>query len=444
MKKEDVKVSIVVPCYNVENYVAECLDSLCTQTYQNLQIICVDDGSTDKTTDIISQYQEKDERISLIRQANQYAGRARNYGLEKADGRYVCFLDADDFFRTDMIEKMVGVAERYDTDIVLCNARFYNDVTKEISEPSHILSTRYLTHAGKVFCYRDIPERILAVGGVVPWNKLYRIDFIKEKKLAFQETRRCNDEYFVGMSMVLARKISYIDERFVTYRMNNNNSLQGYAGTEVSFDFFKALYALRQGLAREGLLEEVQKNYVNKALQGCRVALERQKDVQKFVEIYHFLKTEAFEKLGIQNLSREDIYAGSEWYEKVMKYDALGYLFYSLKEMQENKGEKFLFPYKQIGDCRRIALYGFGEVGHAFYRQLDRSTYYQIVGCFDANYKKLRADGTAVIDPEKVHEYQFDKIVVAVNEEMLYREIEKFLLAHGVEREKIVWGCRKS
>lgn len=436
------KVSVVIPCYNVEKYIAECLESVCRQTYKNLEIICVDDGSHDHTVDIITQYCKNDNRVSLIRQENQYAGVARNNGFKKASGEYVCFLDSDDFFQDNMIEEMISVAEQYDTDIVLCNARYYNNLTKEITEPSHMLNMDYLSKVGKVFSCKDIPERILSLGGAVPWNKLYKVQFIREKNLSFQETQRCNDEYFVGMSMVLADRISYVNERFISYRINNDTSLQSYAEDEVSLDFYKALFALREGLIQAGVFKAVENNYVNKALQSCRAALERQKTAKCFMRLYDFIKKEAFEQLGIASTPKEKIYAGKELYEEIKTYDSVEYLFYNLKKMQKSKGEKYLFPYEAIGNCKKIAIYAMGEVGTAFYRQLINHNYYQVVVCFDSNFERLQNQGYAIIDPKRIQEYKFDKIVVAIRDERLFDEIKQLLLGYGVEKNKIVWGCQ--
>lgn len=436
------KVSVVIPCYNVEEYIGECLDSLCRQTYPNIEIICVDDGSSDRTVDVILQYCKADNRISLLQQEHQYAGIARNNGLKKASGEYICFLDGDDFFQNNMIEKMLKIAEQYDTDIVLCNANHYDNITKEITAPLHRLKIDYLNNVDKVFSYKNIPDKILSIGGAVPWNKLYKVQFIREKNLSFQEIKRCNDEYFVGMSMVLADRISYVNERFVFYRVNNDISLQGYAENDTSFDFYKALLALHEGLIKAGVYEQVQIDYVNKALQSCKIAMERQNNVNNFMKLYSFIKEEAFEQLEITSTPKEKIYSEKEFYEEIKAYDAIEYLFHNLKKMQKSKGERYLFPYEAIGNCKKIAIYAMGEVGTAFYRQLINHNYYQVVVCFDSNFERLQAQGYAIIDPKRIQEYKFDKIVVAIKDGRLFGEIEQLLLGYGVEKNKIVWGCQ--
>ena len=101
------KVSVVIPCYNVEKYIRQCIESLLHQTLSDFEIICVDDGSTDETVNIIKEYVAEDDRVILIEQKNQYAGVARNNGLEAASGEYVIFLDSDDFFAEEIEEDFV-------------------------------------------------------------------------------------------------------------------------------------------------------------------------------------------------------------------------------------------------------------------------------------------------------------------------------------------------
>ena len=123
------KVSIIVPVYNAQKYLSQCLDSLLNQTLKETEIICVDDGSADDSVDIINQYSSKDRRVKLIRQKNSYAGVARNNGLKQAAGEYVVFVDADDFFERDMLRSMYAQAKKDNAEICLCSGRIFNEAT---------------------------------------------------------------------------------------------------------------------------------------------------------------------------------------------------------------------------------------------------------------------------------------------------------------------------
>ena len=128
MKKamnHSIDVSVILPAWNVSPYLRQCLDSIVSQTLTNIEIICVDDGSTDGTLDILREYAEKDSRILVIHQENQGAGAARNNAMRYAKGKYLSFLDSDDFFEPDMLEKSWEAAERNNADIVVFGCDFY-------------------------------------------------------------------------------------------------------------------------------------------------------------------------------------------------------------------------------------------------------------------------------------------------------------------------------
>ena len=115
----EIKVSVILPVYNVEKYIRQCLDSIVNQTLKDIQIICVDDGSTDSSPEIIEEYARKDSRVIAIHQENGGAGAARNNGLRHAAGKYLSFLDSDDFFELNMLEEAYNCAEQYGADFVV-------------------------------------------------------------------------------------------------------------------------------------------------------------------------------------------------------------------------------------------------------------------------------------------------------------------------------------
>ena len=114
-----IKVSVIIPVYNAEKYLEECLDSLLRQTFTDMEIICVDDGSTDSSAEILKRFQEKDRRIRVLFQENQYAGIARNNGMKIAQGEYLLFLDADDFFEDTLLEKIYSQGKKME-QILYC------------------------------------------------------------------------------------------------------------------------------------------------------------------------------------------------------------------------------------------------------------------------------------------------------------------------------------
>ena len=120
-------VSVIIPVYNVEKYLEECLDSVCNQTLANIEIICVNDGSTDGSVDILNAYAEKDDRIKIISQSNQGLGASRNNGLKASSGKYILFLDSDDYIDLTSLEKLVDNIVSNDSDMVLFKFQNFDD-----------------------------------------------------------------------------------------------------------------------------------------------------------------------------------------------------------------------------------------------------------------------------------------------------------------------------
>ena len=217
MESRKIEISIVMPIYNLERFLEQSMDSLLDQTFQDFEIICVDDGSKDRTPQILENYEKMDSRIQVLKQQNLYAGVARNNGMKKAQGKYIIFLDGDDFFENTFLEKLYNQAEKYQTDICICNANAFNHRENKIRKPKQYLDTRILP-SKTPFSWRDIPDVIFSITSPAPWNMLYRREFIEENNLEFQDCQRANDLRFFGMAMVKAEKIATINERLVNYR----------------------------------------------------------------------------------------------------------------------------------------------------------------------------------------------------------------------------------
>lgn len=210
------KISVVIPVYNVEKYISECLDSVINQTYKNLQIILVDDGSTDFSGKICDVYAEKDNRITVVHQKNAGAGAAKNTGLELIEGDYFSIIDSDDYIELDMYEKMVNSLEKYNADIVQCLFRnvFVNDSFDRKYKikgnyPKVLTSKRFL----KEYLY-DWKYAIFA-------NKVFKSSLLKE--IRFPVGRKIDDEFFTYKLVCNAKKVVNIDNILYNYRMRKTS-----------------------------------------------------------------------------------------------------------------------------------------------------------------------------------------------------------------------------
>lgn len=213
-------LSIIIPVYNKSEYIRECLDSVLTQTKKDIEIVCVNDGSTDDSEAIICQYKEKDERVILINQENSGAAIARNNGLKYAKGDYVQFLDADDFFEAEMAECMCNKAAETKADIVICYADKYDMQTGTFSEKAFF---RKPLVESDVFNYKNV-ENIFHVTSSCIWNKIYKKDLLISKSIQFQNLPCNNDTAFAVLTLCLAEKISFVENTFVHYRLDGNTT----------------------------------------------------------------------------------------------------------------------------------------------------------------------------------------------------------------------------
>ena len=216
-------VSVVMPVYNVQLYLAEAIDSLLAQSMSDFELICVDDGSSDRTGEILETYSAKDSRIHVLRQDRRGAGAARNLGFREARGTYTIFLDSDDLFAPELLEHSIAQAEKTGADITAFQfKRLYQDGHLENRTGVH---KEWLPAGVTVFNYQQCPDYIMSVINPTPWNKLYRTTFIREKKLRFEEISSSNDITFAAVSVAMAESITFLDEYLVTYRVGHGNTI---------------------------------------------------------------------------------------------------------------------------------------------------------------------------------------------------------------------------
>jgi len=297
MSKQEVLVSVIVPVFNTEMYLEQCIDSILNQTLKETEVIFVDDGSTDSSLRILTDYADKDERIRILKQKNKHAGAARNYGLENARGEYCIFLDSDDFFDHTMLEDLYKRCKEDDADICICRGRIYDEINKRIISANHLLNTTMIPE--KVpFSWHDMPDKIFNFTSSAPWTKMFRRDFIQRENLKFQELKRANDLYFCNMALILARKITVVDKILVNYRKGNNSSLQA-TNVETPFDFYEAMAVLKKELNRRNMFKEVKQSFVNFCLGGCLYNLNTAKSEAAYKAVYERLQTEIFKELGV-------------------------------------------------------------------------------------------------------------------------------------------------
>lgn len=212
------KISVVIPVYNVEKYLRECLDSVCAQTMTDIEIICVDDGSTDSSPSILDAYAAKDKRFNVIKREHSNAGACRNAGLDIANGEYLSFLDSDDVFSPKMLETLHYAIKANDAEIATCGIVKFRDGTnapKLDREASSDLSQVYTCPAASLDIFTIWEGRA--------WDKLFRKHFIDKEGLRFQEIRSANDARFTYSALSLAAKVVYVPVKMIAYRVSSGS-----------------------------------------------------------------------------------------------------------------------------------------------------------------------------------------------------------------------------
>lgn len=313
-------VSVIMPVYNGETYLRQCLDSVVNQTLKEIEIICVDDGSSDRSVEILKEYAAKDERVMVLQQANAGAGAARNNGLSKASGKYLSFLDSDDFFETDMLEKAVEKIAADRADFVVFRCDHYLNDTNTFKKAAYTLKKQTLPPYTP-FNFRQITDNVFKAFVGWAWDKVYDREFVMKHNLKFQEQRTSNDMLFVFSALVLAKRITYLDTVLAHQRRNNGESLSN-TREKSWFCFYNALKALRDVLKEKGLYEELKKDFVNYAVHFSLWNLNTITG-ECYEKLYTKLHEEWFEELEVTGHDEAYFYNKTEYKQlaDILRYD---------------------------------------------------------------------------------------------------------------------------
>lgn len=258
------KVSVVIPVYNTEEYLHSCLDSLRGQTLQELEIICVDDGSTDGSLAVLKGYAEHDPRFHIFAQKNQGPGAARNAGLDQASGKYLIFLDSDDWFESDFLESMVAQAETTGADVTICCSDEFDTHSGQVLDGSWMLKLPLLPKT--VFSPEEVAENLFQFTYGWPWDKLYRREYVLKEGFRYPDLAISQDLVFVYPSIFCAGSISISNRTFIHHRVNRVASVSNSRSKtpEASYQAFKLV---EECLEKRRLMERYQKSFLNWAME---------------------------------------------------------------------------------------------------------------------------------------------------------------------------------
>lgn len=239
------KISIIVPAYNAEDVIRRGIYSLLNQTYENIEILCINDGSTDHTLDVLKQIQAQDTRLRLFTQQNSGPAKARNVGLQNARGKYIMFMDADDTFHPQMCQLMLQTIQDKNVDVVMCNTQMVGRNFGNYPFPFN---------EGKF----NINLHIRKYTNVWLWNKIFKMDIIRERYLSFPDGHKSDDTVFVENYLRVANTIYFLNRKLINYYRTENSIVESYnSETPNKKDIFDFVYSLEKIIS-------FLKQYINK------------------------------------------------------------------------------------------------------------------------------------------------------------------------------------
>ena len=286
-------VSVIIPVYNVENYLSECLDSVCNQTLSNIEIICVNDGSSDDSLKILNQYSQIDDRIKVISQNNQGLSAARNNGLKEATGRYIYFLDSDDYIDIACLEKLYNNAVSNDSDVVLFKFQNVDDnknVHKRGVEFKIDKIFGDIDYCHFNFTYRDVRRHVMN-SAFSACLKLYKRELIE--LFEFPIGVNFEDVPVHVKVMLNAEKISFVPEFLYYYRSNPDSILNSNAN---GFDIFKVIDMVEEYLKENDFYDELENEFIFFKIAQILVYIESTNS-----EEYFIMAKDEFSNIEIKN-----------------------------------------------------------------------------------------------------------------------------------------------
>lgn len=379
-------ISVIIPVYNTEKYLKECLDSVIAQTVRDIEIICVDDGSTDGSLSVLREYEKMDERVIVVAKENGGVVSARKAGIVLASGEFLSFVDSDDTIDKEMLEKMLKKIEN--ADVICCG------VSRQITKDKIVV--RVDNYDERTYAGEDYEKLIgdmlydfetLRVQNMTPWmvNKLFRKSLVMSiiNKLG-EGLRYAEDSVFLYTYILQCNSIGFIKETLYFYRFREDSAIHKI-NKEMLIDINEVYLALESEFRAHRLAD---------------VLLPQ---LQRWIAM---LTCNALN--GHMGLDKENVY---------------------IPEFQIDSSDL-----KE----KKIVIYGAGKCGQDVHRQLIFFGY-RIVGWVDQDYSAYQLQGYEVQSPDRLNEMELDVILIAVGNKGLAECIKNELLSKGIREEKIIW-----
>lgn len=366
----DIKVSVVVPVYNVEKYLRDCLESVINQDLKEIEIVCVNDGSEDNSQKILEEYREKDSRIHIIVQENQGPSCSRNVGMCCAKGEYICFLDSDDMLVSNALKEMYEHANRKQLDILHYDAEcvYENDKLRinECKDEYYIKKKNYggPISGKEMFCQLIEADDYCDAA----WLLFIRKQWLDEMNIYFEPNILYEDCLFSFQCFMATKRIEHISKKYVIYRIRENSIMTSKVGYK---NLESRVFCYRK------VLEYLLNN---------ELSIREKEAIVKF------------EKFILYNIRWTDNELDDEERKKALGADSIEKLFFMSMEVGADRrygiSERI---YKRgfdelINKSKHIILYGAGKIGHKVYGYIRKMGLQKKIYCFAVTEKKIQQE----------------------------------------------------
>lgn len=436
----DKLVSVIVAVYNEEKYIVGTIESILAQTYKELEIILVDDGSTDKSPSICDVYREKDSRVKVIHKENGGLPSSRNAGIQLASGDYIAFVDGDDLIHETFIETLYKLCESNDCDIAMCDFLMITDHSQKLLPQK----TKKVEIFSKLETMDRLCENMNIIRYWITWDKIYRRELFNDVEYPVGVI---HEDMYTTYKLLWKSKKTAVTNLYLYYYLQREDSLTGRTSDiKNSLDIIGALKAQKLFFYSVNLTNEyifmLYKYYY--AIKSHFSAILNEKSDGENREVTEILNT--LKEMELQ--ARKEILTLPQ---KSM-IDKLRSIYSSLNKEEQDSylkiyGDKiayvpqeiYSFPSEKIARNDHIALYGAGAVGKAYYQQILNIGDINLAVWVDNSWKNYIREGYPVKPIDALFSADFDKIVIAVKNPEVAKEVVENLVGWGIEESKIIY-----
>ena len=406
--QEWIDISVIVPVYNVEKYLPDCLDSILKQNGISFEIICVNDGSKDASLEILNSYERKTSKIKVYTTSNNGLSAARNFGIEKASGEFLYFLDSDDMLASEKdLADMVYQMREYDLDVLYFDGdSFFDDEKMNHMQFKDCYGCKQeygIYDRGEELFARLVDEDDYFVSASL---QCLRRVFIKEHGLRFAEGFLYEDNLFMFESILTANRVKHIKKEILLRRVREGSIM---TSKETAKGFCSAYYIIqRMQSARDVKFKD------------CKCQNQIKEVIEKMGNFawWYYQQLSYDEKRQLNNLPVDEMCKIKKW----------------LKEK-----DPYAFPYHLFQKDDKVLLYAAGNIGRRFFLQGKEDNYVSIIGIVDARANEMYDEEINVLPIYEGLQLEYDKILITVENKIVASEIRENLIQMGVRSEVIKW-----